>query len=151
MTYCKYIYFLWIFAAYAWEKPVLMLDPPSDFNEKAHVACVLPFVENDRVLLLQRVPSHAQGNLWTAPGGKILKGKTPSAAAVRELFEETGLSQIFIHLSTWENSMSVIPMAILSFIYLKLLSRTTFFQWKLTRKNINRIVFANSNNWDLFR
>ncbi len=75
-----------------WEKPVLMKEPPENFFEKAKVACVLPFLENDRVLLLQRVPNHPQGNLWTAPGGKILTGETPNVAAVRELQEETGIA-----------------------------------------------------------
>ncbi len=77
------------------EKSVLLTEPPENFSVKASVACVLPFVENDKVLLLQRVPSHPQGNLWTAPGGKILTGETPAAAAIRELQEETGIAADF--------------------------------------------------------
>jgi 8-oxo-dGTP pyrophosphatase MutT (NUDIX family) len=40
-----------------------------------------------RVLLAR----HAEGNLWLLPGGGIEPGETPADAAVREMFEETGL------------------------------------------------------------
>lgn len=45
----------------------------------------------ERVLLLKRDgSSHAQGD-WCLPGGKIDYGDTVEEAAVRELYEETGL------------------------------------------------------------
>ena len=48
---------------------------------------VLVFDEQQRVLLGR----HAEGNDWTTPGGMIEPYETPSDAAVRETWEETGL------------------------------------------------------------
>ena len=48
---------------------------------------VLTFDENNRVLLVR----HVEGNDWTTPGGMIEPYETPSNAAVREMWEETGL------------------------------------------------------------
>jgi 8-oxo-dGTP pyrophosphatase MutT (NUDIX family) len=42
----------------------------------------------DGRILLAR---HAEGNVWLLPGGGIEPGETPADAAVREMFEETGL------------------------------------------------------------
>ena len=43
--------------------------------------------EHGRVLLAR----HLEGDLWVLPGGTIEAGETPSDAAVREMWEETGL------------------------------------------------------------
>ena len=48
---------------------------------------VLLFVDGQGVLLGR----HAEGNDWTTPGGMIEPYETPSDAAVREMWEETGL------------------------------------------------------------
>jgi 8-oxo-dGTP pyrophosphatase MutT (NUDIX family) len=48
---------------------------------------VLVFDDRRRVLLAR----HAEGNDWTTPGGMIEPYETPSNAAVREMWEETGL------------------------------------------------------------
>ena len=48
---------------------------------------VLTFDDNNRVLLVR----HVEGNDWTTPGGMIEPYETPSNAAVREMWEETGL------------------------------------------------------------
>jgi len=48
---------------------------------------VLTFDERDRVLLLR----HVEGNDWTTPGGMVEPYETPADAAVREMWEETGL------------------------------------------------------------
>jgi 8-oxo-dGTP pyrophosphatase MutT (NUDIX family) len=45
----------------------------------------------DRFLLLQRNKEKPQGGQWGLPAGKIDEGETPLAAAIRELFEETGI------------------------------------------------------------
>ncbi|HSX26236.1 MAG TPA: NUDIX hydrolase [Chlamydiales bacterium] len=73
------------------EDRVLLTNPPPNFSVKAEVASILPFVNEDTVLLLQRLPTHPQANLWCAPGGKIKPGESPSFAATRELQEETGI------------------------------------------------------------
>jgi 8-oxo-dGTP pyrophosphatase MutT (NUDIX family) len=43
---------------------------------------------SDGRLLLAR---HAEGGVWVLPGGAIEPGEVPADAAVREMFEETGL------------------------------------------------------------
>ena len=43
--------------------------------------------DDGRVLLAR----HAEGNVWVLPGGAIEPAETPADAAVREMFEETGL------------------------------------------------------------
>ncbi len=48
---------------------------------------VLAFDERGRVLLVR----HAEGNDWSTPGGMIEPYEVPSDAAVREMWEETGL------------------------------------------------------------
>ena len=48
---------------------------------------VLTFDDDGRVLLVR----HAEGNDWTTPGGMIEPYEIPSDAAVREMWEETGL------------------------------------------------------------
>jgi len=50
-------------------------------------ASVLTFDDAARVLLVR----HAEGNDWTTPGGMIEPYETPADAAVREMWEETGL------------------------------------------------------------
>ena len=47
---------------------------------------ILTFDKEDRVLLVR----HADGD-WTSPGGMIEPYETPADAAVREMWEETGL------------------------------------------------------------
>ena len=48
---------------------------------------VLTFDGDGRVLLVR----HVEGDLWTTPGGMIEPYETPADAAVREMWEETGL------------------------------------------------------------
>ena len=51
-------------------------------------ASALMFDANRRVLLVR----HSDGDIWTTPGGMIEPGETPADAAVRETWEETGLT-----------------------------------------------------------
>ncbi|CAM3172632.1 NUDIX hydrolase [Asticcacaulis taihuensis] len=44
----------------------------------------------DEVLLIRRGQAPRQGE-WTVPGGKVQRGERLEAAALRELFEETGV------------------------------------------------------------
>ena len=48
---------------------------------------VLTFDDENRVLLVR----HAEGGDWTTPGGMIEPYEIPADAAVREMWEETGL------------------------------------------------------------
>ncbi len=50
-------------------------------------ATVLVFDERQRVLLVR----HVEGGDWTTPGGMVEPYESPSDAAVRETWEETGL------------------------------------------------------------
>ncbi|MBI1303918.1 MAG: NUDIX domain-containing protein [Phycisphaera sp.] len=57
------------------------------------VAVVYRWVGGRPSLFVARRPDHAiRGGLWEFPGGKIEQGEAPSAAALRELEEEVGLS-----------------------------------------------------------
>jgi len=55
---------------------------------------VLTFDDRERVLLVR----HVEGNEWTTPGGMIEPYETPSNAAVREMWEETGLHVALTHI-----------------------------------------------------
>ena len=55
---------------------------------------ILTFDANRRVLLVR----HVEGNLWTNPGGMIEPYETPADAAVREMWEETGLFVELTHI-----------------------------------------------------
>ena len=55
---------------------------------------VLTFDRGDRVLLVR----HVEGNDWTTPGGMIEPYELPSDAAVREMWEETGLHVALTHI-----------------------------------------------------
>jgi 8-oxo-dGTP pyrophosphatase MutT (NUDIX family) len=48
---------------------------------------VLVFDDQGRVLLLR----HREGDQWTTPGGMVEPHESPADAAVREMWEETGL------------------------------------------------------------
>jgi 8-oxo-dGTP pyrophosphatase MutT (NUDIX family) len=48
---------------------------------------ILALDDRERVLLVR----HVEGNDWTTPGGMIEPYETPADAAVREMWEETGL------------------------------------------------------------
>jgi 8-oxo-dGTP pyrophosphatase MutT (NUDIX family) len=54
---------------------------------------VLTFDASERVLLVR----HVEGNDWTTPGGMIEPYELPSNAAVREMWEETGLHVALTH------------------------------------------------------
>ena len=47
--------------------------------------------QDDHFLLLNRQKQPAMG-MWNGVGGKIEPGETPTAAVIRETFEETGIA-----------------------------------------------------------
>lgn len=65
----------------------------SEYPQKPEVAVGALIIKNERVLLVKRDRPPAQ-NQWAVPGGKINLGETLQQAAVREIFEETGISII---------------------------------------------------------
>jgi mutator protein MutT len=51
------------------------------------------FIECDsKILYIKRNPHISQGNTWCIPGGKLEKGETPLNGAVREVWEEVGIT-----------------------------------------------------------
>ena len=54
---------------------------------------VLVFDDRQRVLLVR----HVEGNDWTTPGGMVEPYETPADAAVREMWEETGVFVTLTH------------------------------------------------------
>jgi mutator protein MutT len=55
------------------------------------IASCFVFNENNQLLLLQRHAEDLGGGQWGTPGGRLEKGEEPRAAALRELWEETGI------------------------------------------------------------
>lgn len=69
----------------------IFFQPPPDFQPTVRVAgCYCEF--EDKILLLKRTPHKHQGDTWGIPGGKLDEGEMPRTAAVREVFEEVGIS-----------------------------------------------------------
>ena len=65
-------------------------------TEFASVVCVVK--KEGKYLLCKR----EDNGLWTIPGGGIEKGETPWQAAIRELFEETGIKATEVRFrSSW--------------------------------------------------
>ncbi|HKL56057.1 MAG: NUDIX hydrolase [Roseovarius sp.] len=62
-------------------------------------AVIAPILKDDRVLLVRRANPPNAGR-WSFPGGKIEQGETISNAALRELFEETGIRAEALHVFT---------------------------------------------------
>ena len=52
------------------------------------------FTDGERTLLLKRSEDSDNGGTWGLPGGKVEKGETMIAGAIRETQEETGVSQV---------------------------------------------------------
>ncbi|MBX9744984.1 MAG: NUDIX hydrolase [Chlamydiales bacterium] len=64
---------------------------PEGFLHQVQVsACYLE--KDNRILLLQRAANKLEAGKWGVPAGKLEKDEAPLDAAVRELFEETGIS-----------------------------------------------------------
>ncbi len=55
------------------------------------VVQIMTINNNGEILLTQRVPEKTSGGKWECSGGCAISGETSRSAAVRELFEETGI------------------------------------------------------------
>ena len=62
-------------------------DPFSEFDDPHHVTASA-FVVSSRGVILHL---HRRLGIWVQPGGHVDKGESPTDAALRETFEETGL------------------------------------------------------------
>ena len=77
--------------------------PPIGFNPKLEVAtCYLRSPSG--FLFLRRASDSTWAARWGLPGGRVDPGETPTTAAIREVFEETGLAlspSVVHHLGTF--------------------------------------------------
>lgn len=64
---------------------------PISFGEYHIVVQVMTINNKGEILLTQRVPEKTSGGKWECSGGCAVSGETSREAAVRELFEETGI------------------------------------------------------------
>ena len=64
----------------------------TNFSTDLIVAAVALLDDGDRVLMQKRREETMQGGLWEFPGGKLESGESTRQAAVREIFEELGLT-----------------------------------------------------------
>ena len=75
--------------AHGRERPVCESCGHVHFQEPKVAAAVL-ICQDDQVLLVRRTMQPKRG-MWTLPAGFVDANEDPAAAAVREVFEETGL------------------------------------------------------------
>jgi ADP-ribose pyrophosphatase len=69
--------------------------------EHPGAACVVPFLDDGRILMLRQFRYSAGGELWELPAGKLDGHEPAEACARRELEEETGwVPRRLEHLST---------------------------------------------------
>lgn len=65
--------------------------PPENFKPRVAVAAC--YVEVDgKILLMKRSPGSVEEKTWGVAAGKVEAGETPLQGAIRELFEETGIT-----------------------------------------------------------
>ncbi len=65
---------------------------PIPFGEYHIVVQVMTVNHKGEILVTQRVPEKTSGGKWECSGGCAVSGETSRAAAIRELFEETGIT-----------------------------------------------------------
>lgn len=63
---------------------------PEGFCAQVEVSAIYVVIEN-HVLFLQRGKCRVENGKWGVPAGKLEKNESPLDAAIRELFEETGI------------------------------------------------------------
>ena len=69
-------------------------------------ARVLVIDEADRVLLLRtQLPHRKEASVWLTPGGGLKPGETHEEGAIRELWEETGLTGVDLGPWVWRRQV----------------------------------------------
>jgi ADP-ribose pyrophosphatase YjhB (NUDIX family) len=58
------------------------------------VVAISALIHNNKILLIKRAKGNLQG-MWGLPGGKMEAGEHLSDAAIREIYEETGIRSSF--------------------------------------------------------
>ena len=64
--------------------------------------------EGSILLFLTKAPDTSGVSRWLTPGGGVDPGESHADAAVRELFEETGLSGVTLGEPVWSHDFSVV-------------------------------------------
>lgn len=70
---------------------MVLRGAPIPRGEYHIVVQVMTINSSGEILLTQRVPEKTSGGKWECSGGCAVSGETSREAAVRELFEETGI------------------------------------------------------------
>lgn len=82
---------------------------PIPHGEYHIVVQVMTINRSGNILLTQRVPQKTSGGKWECSGGCAVSGETSRQAAVRELFEETGIradeNELFMEWTLTTDSM----------------------------------------------
>ncbi len=86
-----------------------MRGEPIPRGEYHIVVQVMTINRNGEILLTQRVPEKTSGGKWECSGGCAVSGETSRSAAVRELYEETGIrafeGELFLEWTLTTDSM----------------------------------------------
>ncbi|MFP6654626.1 MAG: NUDIX hydrolase [Myxococcota bacterium] len=61
-----------------------------DYVQHPGAAAVVPFLDQDRILMIRQYRFVTGGEIMEIPAGKLDPGETPEGCAARELVEETG-------------------------------------------------------------
>lgn len=90
MTHIKKLIILLLFCTLPLSATQVFVHEPEDFQPA--VECSGVFIEcHGEFLFLQTRAGKLHARKWGIPGGKIEKRESPEQAAIREVFEETGL------------------------------------------------------------
>jgi 8-oxo-dGTP diphosphatase len=73
-------------------------------KQRPKVGVGVVVISNGKLLFGKRIGTHGAGS-WSTVGGHLEFGESIEECAKRELFEETGLEAISLHLGPWTNNI----------------------------------------------